>query len=529
MRRLLLTSLLSWTITSVATELPFPDADRIARLDPQVQQVIQQAVERYQRASAESTGPEHKAAALLSLAKLMHAHDEVATARAAYQQALVQRPEDFEATYLLAMLELGEGRVDAALAGFERALSLRSDYAALWVRLGNLRLAAGQLEGAQAAFESALKQDVDSAAAKAGLGQLALQRGEHQAARDWLQAALALQPAASRLQVALGLAHRNLGELDKAREVLAQRGDQDVIVTDPVFAELSGLRQNPAVFFEQARALVKEGRSDQALPLFARAVEMAPEDPPYLYEYGRSLLQLGQAAEAESVLGRAWQHDAKSSPDAALIALLRATIAGQNGDRASQIARLQEAIALDPSGDDIRVELAHLLFKAGQYPAAAEHFDQLTARSSDAAHNYALYWAGLAHGMAGNCELAERALSKVLSASGGRDGWAMFGLARLRASCAASGADLQQAAAWADSLYRQYRSAETIEGLAMVRAAEGDFAAALGLIDEALELARQNGESLDYLADLEALKRGFAQRQKADRPYSPHSATLRQK
>ena len=458
------------------------------------------------------------------LGKMMHAHDEVAAADEAYARALALSPDRFEWVYLRAMLELGQGRVDQAMLGFDQAVSLRPDYAPAYLRRADLLFNAGKLEQAESDYQSALRLDENSAAARAGLGQVALQRNDPAAAIASLQQALRLQPDASRLRVALGLAYRKAGQLDKAREVLAQRGDRAVWLQDPLFDALAALRQNPSVFFEQARALVAEGRAADALPLLAKAVEMAPNDPIYLAEYGRQLHQQGRSQQAEPILARAEAAD----PEAPELPLLRGRVALESGDTQSAARHFRRALGLDPEGVDIRALLARVAMRNRDYGEAAEQYDYLAEHSEGAEQNFAQYWSGLAHAMSMHCEPAARRFQQVFDASQGRDGWAMFGLIRTHAVCPSlTQASSDKVVGWAEQLYGQHRGPETAEALAMLRAAAGDWAAAVALQSEALQMARDSGESLDLIEDFELLLKRFNEQKAADRAYSPHSRLLR--
>ena len=505
--------------------LALPDPARLEQLDPQVALTLREAIKTFQSAHASATSDQQKAQAFAELGKMMHAHDEVSAADEAYAQALAISPDQFEWAYLRAMLDLGQGRVERALRGFDQTVSLQPDYAPAYIRRADLLFSAGKLDRAESDYRSALRLDGKNPAALAGLGQIALQRNDPASAIESLEQALRLQPEASRLRVALGLAYRKAGQLDKAREVLAERGDSAVWTVDPLVDALAALRQNPSVFFEQARALVAEGRVAQALPLLAKAVEMAPDDPIYLAEYGRQLHQQGRSEEADPVLARAEAAD----PKAPELPLLRGRVALESGDPQSAAQHFRRALALDPAGLDIRALLARVAIRNRHYVEAAEQFDYLAEHSESAEQNYAQYWSGLAHAMSLNCELAARRFQQVFDASQGRDGWAMFGLIRIHAVCPSlTQASSDKVAGWAEQLYRQHRGPETAEALAMLRAAAGDWNQAVALQSEALKLARDSGESLDLIEDFEVLLKRFNANKPADRAYSPHSRLLRE-
>jgi len=223
------------------------------------------------------------------------------------------------------------------------------------------------------------------------------------------------------------------------------------------------------------------------------------------------------------MLARAWQADSGQGK----VAELRARIALSAGQPDAAIDRLTEALSLLPEADDLRVELARLSFRRGDYRRAATEFDALAERVQDAELSYALYWAGLAHAMLGQCEPAHARLQRVFDLSAKRDGWAMLGLSRLRALCPVTDALRSEGRSWAETLFRQHPGIDTAVTLALHHAAAGEFPRAIELQDQAIEAAASQGESLDLREALQADRAAYRAGRLPGRAYQPGSALLR--
>ncbi|MCK7592997.1 tetratricopeptide repeat protein [Pseudomarimonas salicorniae] len=509
------------TLLCVAALGALADEAGLARLDASVRAAIEQAEARVDALPKEAK-PAARADALEQLAKVLLAHDQYEAATSAFDRALALAPQRFSLHYLRALSRLSMGDVDAAMTGFDRALALNSGYVAGWLRRGELRLSRGNLEGARADFDQAQALDPQSAAALAGLGRTALQAGQLEEAAEKLTEALRRAPGAGRLRTPLALALRQLGRTDEARAVLAERNDEALPFADPVFEAVASLRRNPALIYEEGRQLAERGNLPAALKALGEAVALAPEEPVFLTEHGRVLLMAGQVDEAEKALGRA----TGLAPRQPLAAELHARVALARGDADAARSRLQRALELIPEADDLRVELARLEFRQGSYEAAARAFDALASRVEGAELSYARYWGGLAHALAGDCAKAQASLRDVFDASGGRDGWAMLGLARLGALCPADAAARDRARGWADTLHRQHPGVETAVTAALHAAADGDFERALTLQQQALDAAVAGAERLEHVASLKATLEGYRQRRLPERAYLAGSGLL---
>ncbi len=204
---------------------------------------------------------------------------QMAAAERHYRRAVELDPRSSAALANLALvlLELGQAReaVDAAT----RALALQPDEPRLQALVGQCRLRLGQPKEAAELLERAVEAGLRGAERQATLGR----------ARDLVgqtEAALAAFDEAQRQDPQLPLVHywraeclRRIGrarEADRERTVYRQCQDRmDHIVRAEVRVLQNG--NDVAALLELARLRVERGIASQAVPLVARAEQLAPQ------------------------------------------------------------------------------------------------------------------------------------------------------------------------------------------------------------------------------------------------------------
>ncbi len=95
------------------------------------------------------------AAALLALERVAEAEKEA-------NRVLSAEPDNFDATDLLGLIRLRQGKIGASVKLFEKAISLKPDDVLVFYHLGQARVAMGQKEKGLAAFRKALENNVSS-------------------------------------------------------------------------------------------------------------------------------------------------------------------------------------------------------------------------------------------------------------------------------------------------------------------------------------------------------------------------------
>src|SRR6267154_6696550 len=101
--------------------------------------------------------PPPKSHPLLERAVALHQADRIAEAGEIYEKIIAQVPNHFDATHLLGVIALQEGRLDQAQALIASALRINPTDTAALSNLGTVHLRNGQLELARTQFERAVE------------------------------------------------------------------------------------------------------------------------------------------------------------------------------------------------------------------------------------------------------------------------------------------------------------------------------------------------------------------------------------
>lgn len=133
---------------------------------------------------------------------------------------------------------------------------------------------------------------------------------------------------------------------------------------------------------QRARAA---GKRDEAAALLERALAADPDHAEALEDYALLALDAGRPQLALTAAAR-WS---QSQPASATAKNVLGIACRQSGRLAEAIARLTEAVALDPDFFDARVNLANALLDAGDPQAALPHYRRALALNPNAAavHN----------------------------------------------------------------------------------------------------------------------------------------------
>lgn len=452
-----------------------------------------------------------------NLGDVLLAHGFAAEARVAYRNARELAPTVFDWHYMLGMLELGQGELNTALGHFDRALEIHSgDYPAR-IRRGGVLLELGQLDRAKADYERARLLNPDSAAALAGLGRIALDRDRSEEAVAYFREALELSPSATRLHEPLGRAYRGLGDIDRARFHLEQRGDGEVPIRDPLLERVTEQSRSPQMFLELALKQAEQDNLAASRQFLIQALELDPNDPLVLENYGEVTARMGDLDEARAAFRR-------------LLALVPDSVDGHyylgqieelRGEPAAALEAYEQALALDP---DYRLALEAIpfaLLAQQRFEQAAERFRVLAASAPETERRQRhLYWQGLAQSAVGDCREAAGLLEQARDLGEAFDSDIMGALARLRATCLdANEARLREALVWAEMIYDTDPGMNSATTLAMVSSALGQFDDAVDFQAQAMYEALRNG-TLEARDDLRANMARYQSERRAAEPFA---------
>jgi len=325
----------------------------------------------------------------------------------------------------------------------------------------------GRLEEADArlrVLQAALPTDAQVVLVVA---ELAARRGRVAEAEATLRSALETQPGTTALWRALGRLKALLGEAEGMAEAFgkAMTARPDEAANPLELAELWHERF---------------GQAERAVPLYERALRLAPGDGWIRYRYGLALARSGRVADGLVALEEASRLAPRSPwPDHA-----RGQLLADLGRPAEALAAYEEALRRDATAVETRTARAAVLLGQGRVANALAEFDQAVRMTPD----FAPAWTGLgmASEQAGNIAAAVRAYREAL-ARAPNDPVALNNLAWLLALGAGAAEEALDLARRAVALLPQDPAVATT--LAQALAATGDAAGAEAAFDRAIALA----------------------------------------
>lgn len=417
-------------------------------------------------------------------ASLLEKRGAYAEAMAEYEEALSHDPRSAFICAEAAELALEAGAAEKALLWALRLVELEPGKAASHVLLGRAHWSRGDAANAEKSFEHALKLDPDSADSILNLASLLAARSPDKArkllerfVKEHPEHAAEAQFQLAKLDVEAGKLDKGIERLKKGLELepenlalhfaLAQTYEQkhdteaavaqyqrilelepyNVQVLDHVanILDSRGLPDEARARFEQAAALQpndpaanlwlsldweRRGDFNRAAEQLQRSAAL-PEDPSLQLRLSYYLSQAGRLKEAVAALESAH----RKWPDNDQIAYFLALGYDDMKRPANAADMLRKVLALKPDFRDARFQLAVLLERSGDLPAAEKEFRVLLGEKPDdaAALNYLGYsLADRGRRLPEALELIERAVALEPQNGAYRDslGWAYFKLGR---------------------------------------------------------------------------------------------------
>ena len=365
------------------------------------------------------------------LGQLLHAYRLLDSAEQCYDQSRQLAPRDYRWAYYLGLVRHANGDLAAAVGDYEKSLELQPDDLPALLRLGDALVQLDRTDEAKGRYEKVRGLDPDNPAAYYGLGKVAGFHNDYAASVSNLTRVLELQPEATVVHYLLGQAYRKLGDMDKAREHLQKRGQDDVTFPDPLgdqvarlakgtafeivlslaksadkydddeflgfalshFGDVRGsiqqleqglnLKQDAdASAFEQSRIhyvlgglLVNDDRDEEAIGHFTRALELAPELIDARVKLGNAQARAGQLEAAIA----AYDLVLAKQPDNAEVLLKRVSglMSLDRGEAA--LTDLEHLVTLTPKSSEVYVRLATVLEKSGDTDGAIARYKTAAA------------------------------------------------------------------------------------------------------------------------------------------------------
>lgn len=366
------------------------------------------------------------------LGMVLHAHQQLAAARACYQRAEALDPANFAWPYYLAHVQIELSQREQAMETYRRALRL-DPYPQAQLNLGRLLLEAGKPSEAEPLIQKALAGDSLSAAAWYELGRARAAQNRSSDAIPAFEKALAAFPNYGAAHYALALALRQSGRPDGATAHLKSYELHKLEVPpteDRYMAELGALTVNATSFIRRSAELEAQGKLDEAIALNLRAVELdsriaqahvnlislygrtnraaeaeehyrkaAAIDPAFAdahYNYGVLLLSGNRVNEARAMFARALEANPQHVDAHHNLGFILMTERRLN----EAAAHFEKALSINPSHRESHFNLARVLIARNDYPPAVAHLEKTLQPVDQRTPGY-LYALGAAYANSG--------------------------------------------------------------------------------------------------------------------------------
>jgi tetratricopeptide (TPR) repeat protein len=345
----------------------------LASASAPLQQLVRERHAAAERAGLSPAPDVSRAKAFGELGMVLMAAEYFREAEDALQNAETLGPGELRWPYYLGHLYRRTGDSAKATAAFERAVKADPTYPPAMVWLGNSYLEEGRPDAADPLYEKALARDPGMVAALLGRGRAALARNDYATAIAQLERALTIEPDANAVHVPLALAYRGAGQPEKAKRHLRPQGTTPLRPPDPLFDEIDLLLETPVAFeLRGARAMVNR-RFPEAIEAFQKGVTLAPDEPALRHKLATALALNGDLQGALTTM----RETVRRSPDFAKGHYSLGLLYLQASDGRRAAAAFQDALRVEETYVEPRLQLAHLLRRTGQSPAALPHYLRL--------------------------------------------------------------------------------------------------------------------------------------------------------
>jgi tetratricopeptide (TPR) repeat protein len=370
-----------------------------------------------------------------------------------------------------------KGKYEAATVQWKKAMAMGPDDPGAHYGLGQTMFFAGKVDDGIAQFREALRLDPHSAEAHNGLGTALGQTGNASESIEQFHLALEDRPGYAE-------AHNNLGSALLGEHSIseAEKEFKAAIEDNPDFAEAHN---------NLGSVYAAEGKTDEAVEEYRKAIAINPGHAPAYNNLGLALAAKGELDQAIAEFRKTVELEpARAEGENNLGRALMA-----KGSVGEAILHFQKALDLGPETAEFHTNLGIALAKSGRLPDAIPQFERAQALSPDAVD--ARYYLGKALVMSGRgaegLAYWKQALSKDPDNLHVLNDFAWV-LATSRDETLRDGNAALPLAEYAVEL-TSAREPAILGTLAAVYAEIGRFDKAIELEQQAVELAKQQGNS----------------------------------
>lgn len=272
--------------------------------------------------------------------------EKVLAGRTIVDSVLEEEPENPEAHFVRAKIELADQDLEAAIESLETVLQNRPDWAQARFVLGSALVASNELSRARVELARAVELSPQLFPARKLLVKLHSQLGEHEFAIEQGREYLAQQPGDSEVRIIIGQSLIRVG-----------RGAEAYAEVEKIPEE----QRDASAYFALGRLDLAFGRTELGAERLRKADELAPGKAQVI----RALLALDRAKDDldESVerVARALE----ANPDDSEIAEIDGQLKMIRGDSEGARASLEHAVELEPRNVSAQLALADLEARAG--------------------------------------------------------------------------------------------------------------------------------------------------------------------
>ena len=341
--------------------------------------------------------------------------ESILAGRVILDRVLEQEPDNPEAHFVRAKIELADADIEAAKESLEAVLQTRPNWAQARFVLGSALAASNELSRARVELARAVEIEPQLAAARKLLAKLHSQLGEYEFAIEQGREYLLLRPADSEVRIIVGQSLIRVG-----------RGTEAYAEVEKIPEEQRGA----AAYFALGRLDLAFGRTELGAERLRKADELAPGNPQVL----RALLALDRANDD---LDRSAVRIARArvaNPEESEIAEIEAELKLMRGDREGARTSLERAIQLESRNVTALLALADLEARAGNIDemiSVMERAAVAVPESSDIQYRLALVYENNGRpadaidayeksiSLNGDLALAKNNLAYLLTESGG--------------------------------------------------------------------------------------------------------------
>ncbi|BDC51018.1 hypothetical protein F183_A33340 [Bryobacterales bacterium F-183] len=314
------------------------------------------------------------------LAETLATYGVYAAAETYAKRALILKPQNFKAHYLLGWIysQTPEKALDAA-AQFDMALRYESKSLLALLRKADALRAASRFEEAEAVYQKLLDLEPTFPQALLGSAKARIALKKHSDAIPYLTRLVDNYPRYGAAHYSLAEAYRNTGQAQRAVSHLAafeMAPNSEPEFEDPIVDSVKNRSRSHKSLSDRARKVANSGDFTEAAKLLEEAVL---EDPNYISAYADLITCYGMMRDREAAI-KAYERGTAVRPLAVLENSVGLLFKNTN-DPVKAKAHFLKAIQLDPNHYTSYENLGHMAFANASLNEAMAHYQKAASIS----------------------------------------------------------------------------------------------------------------------------------------------------